>query len=517
MRSALLLGAVLLTAGACGSSRSTQCLIGASIACTCTDGRNGAQVCQSDQTLGACMCAGPSGAGGGSGGATAGTSGSNGTGGATGGMAGAAAGAPGTGGAGVPCLGSVPTETRYIGQGDANPNFQSGVGALGTNVMYLFSGYTSSAGDGGAGSQEIYAQAFDPKTGLNKGPSQPLFAPPTLGFESATYVGGTVYLFAAAVANTGDIAIVYQLINKTTSDAALYVALLSRSATNDGGVGGLQLAHVALVSTNFTAGANGDENNPKVFWSNASQTFVINYATPSASQTTLTNPLQMSISKYTASGQSAGGIGVVPLAPDMGASLYHRDLSSNGSVGESGTLLGVLYQGGADNPGVVNLTTLDESASLVGTPRLVAATGRGGWPAIAGTTKGFVCSFFGTTYVNVLFVPVSAGAVPADAGVSGFSLTSLPASSPSDGRAIADDVGTGGQGGVGLALVLMDGSIVFAYVNADGGGLLGPVPAFAIGGTAGAMSMTNFNGSFVLSTYSAATHSAQVVETGICP
>ena len=154
---------------------------------------------------------------GGTAGATAGTAGTaghgsggtagaaTGTGGATGGTAGAAAGATGNGGTGVGCVGSVPTETSfgYFGQGDSNPSFQSGVGALGTNVMYILSGYTSSAGDAGAGSQEIYAQAFDPKSGLKRGPSQPLFAPPTLGFESANYVGGTVYLFAASVASSG--------------------------------------------------------------------------------------------------------------------------------------------------------------------------------------------------------------------------------------------------------------------------------------------------------------------------
>lgn len=31
------------------------------------------------------------------------------------------------------------------------------------------------------------------------------------------------------------------------------------------------------------------------------------------------------------------------------------------------------------------------------------------------------------------------------------------------------------------------------------------------------MWMTNFNGNFTISNYDSATHSAQVIETGICP
>ena len=393
-------------------------------------------VCVSPGTGGTGGSAGSTGGlgGRGAGGGAAGASGTGGSGGhdagGAGGAAGAAAGASGTGGAagatgnggtGLGCVGSVSSPVTFgdIGQGDTNASFQSGVGALGTNVMYVFSGATSSTG-----SQEIYLQAFDPKSGASKGAAQPLFAPPTLGFESGSYVGGSVTLFSSAVAGMGNIALAYQLINKTTSDAALYVAFLGSSAAGDGGVEGLQLIDVELVSTSFTAGASGDQNDPKIFWSNASQTFVLNYATPSPALTTLTNPLQMSINKYTGTGQSAGGIAVVPLLPDQ-TSVTHRDLSSNGSVGEAGSLLGVFYQGGLDNPNAVNLTTLDESEDLVGAPEVIGGNGRGGWAAIAGMAKGFVCAYFGVQYVNVDFVPVSGGTV-ADGGISGFSLTSLP-------------------------------------------------------------------------------------------
>lgn len=45
-------------AGACGSSGGATCVEGQSVACTCTDGTTGAQVCQADHTFGACMCTG---------------------------------------------------------------------------------------------------------------------------------------------------------------------------------------------------------------------------------------------------------------------------------------------------------------------------------------------------------------------------------------------------------------------------------------------------------------------------
>jgi hypothetical protein len=60
-------------------------------------------------------------------------------------------------------------------------------------------------------------------------------------------------------------------------------------------------------------------------------------------------------------------------------------------------------------------------------------------------------------------------------------------------------------------------------VNADGVGYEGPTQIFAQGGgdseegAPGAVSMTNFNGNFVISVYNTATTSSQIIETGICP
>ena len=302
---------------------------------------------------------------------------------------------------------------------------------------------------------------------------------------------------------------------------------MSASPGSDGGAGGLQLQHVTLVSSNFTAGVNGDLNNPKIFWSNASQTFVINYATPSPAQTTDTNPMQMSISKYTVGGQGAEGLQSCRCTR-YGASARPSGFALEWIRRESGNLLGVLSGGGPDTP-ATSFEIFDQSENLVGGPRAIwpNTSFSGNLAAMAGTASGFFNIFNGNSLVDVNFWPVSA-AISApdaglrDAGIYSTALTSPDPSAPlakaSDLRAISDDVGTGGQGGVGLALIFgASNGVYFAYLNSDGGGIQGPSPVFVSGGGPGTMSMTNFNGSFAISSYTAATHSAQVIETGICP
>jgi hypothetical protein len=91
---------------ACASSPSSTCVPGASVACTCSNGNSGAQVCAADKTLGPCMCtasgSGGSGATTGSGG-TSGGSGTTGAGGAVGrgGSGGTTAGGGGSGSGGT--------------------------------------------------------------------------------------------------------------------------------------------------------------------------------------------------------------------------------------------------------------------------------------------------------------------------------------------------------------------------------------------------------------------------------
>jgi hypothetical protein len=424
----------------------------------------------------------------------------------------------GTGAGGSSACANPQTSFGLIGQGDSNPNFQSAVGALGPNVMYIFSSYNP-PGDGGMGSTdyEVYAQAFDPKSGVSKGPSKSLFVDPTANPK----VQEPYYVTSAAVAPSGEIALLYFSQIGTGKD--LYAMFLSPSTgggSSDGGsVDGLALQKVVLVSNGNPyvtyPGAPADHS-PQVIWSNASQTFIVSYNDGGGDFDYLY--------KYSSDGQVAGSSNPVPTNVPS-----NRSGQTAGSVGESADLLGFAYGCGGGLASAC-LTILDESENLVGQPMVLANNlGAISWAGVAGTAKGFVYVYdgqqqstqFPNGFVGEAFVSTSADGgvgvgVAGDGGVTTFPGFTF-ASRAIDGRAVADNIGTGGGAGVGLALVYDDTTVKFAYVGADGAGHLGPYTAIPQGGGAGAMSITNFNGNFAISSYTPATHSAQVIETGICP
>jgi hypothetical protein len=269
---------------------------------------------------------------------------------------------------------------------------------------------------------------------------------------------------------------------------------------------------VVLESDNtvYVSAPGTGANTPRIFWSNASQAFVVNYKWGAD----LT-----AIDKFGVAGQVAGGVTPVPTLQS------DNNVGSNGAVGESGTLLGVDYMGSENATGDVGLTILDENGALVGAPILLAHGDPNlPWTSIAGTAQGFVCFYDQAQQAaGAVFVSTSpdAGIVGAtgyaDGGIGALPSFSLPGKIH-DARTISDNVGTGGKGGIGVALVLDDGSVSFAYVNADGMGHQGPFKVFAKGGGGGgATSLTNFNGSFAIATYNSATNSTQIVASGICP
>jgi hypothetical protein len=405
---------------------------------------------------------------------------------------------------GNPCT-SPQTTFGRIGQGDSNPKFMSGVGALGTNVMYILSGFSVPVGDSGTG-PAVYVQAFDPKTGAKKGPSKSLFAPPQL---VSTSIEQGITLYNSAVSPTGEIALTYVLHNTPGTDD-IYVAFLSPS-TGDGGTDGLSFQQAILlrVGTDFAAQFGGG---PTVIWQNSSQTFVVSYPFASGGSGVF-------ISKFFVSGQMASG-GASP-APFPGTGISSE--SYQGNVGESGNLLGIAYLDGNDAPSGAWITILDANGDLVGssTNLFDEYSANGSWASVAGTAKGFVYFYDNmvTPGVGEVFISTApdagivGGDISGEGGLGkfpGFSFT--PAAL--FGLAIADDVGTGGSGGVGVALIYSGSGVSFAYVNADGMGHQGPISVFP---SADVMTMTNLNGSFAISAYSNAATSTQVVASGICP
>jgi hypothetical protein len=455
---------------------------------------------------------------GGSGGpGAAGTGGNLATGGSSAGASGAGGSSGLAGSSGTSCA-NPQTSFGAIGQGDSNPNFLSGVGALGTNVMYIFSSYNP-PGDGGMGSTdyEIYVQAFDPKSGASKGPSKSLFVDPTPNPKPQE----GYYVTSAAVAPSGEIVLLYYSQIGTGKDVyAMFLSPSTGGGSSDGGsVDGLTVQKVVLVNgsnTNVSYPGAPADLSPQVIWSNTSQTFIVSYNTGGGDPDYFY--------KYSSGGQEAGGADPVPTNVPAGGTGQ-----TAGSVGESGELLAFAYGCGGGLASAC-LTILDENENLVGQPFIMANNlGAISWAGVAGTAKGFVYAYdgqSGTTqfpkgFIGEAFVSTSpdggvGAGVAGDAGVTtfpGFTFTNRAI----DGRVVADDTGTGGSGGVGIALVYDDGTVKFAYVSADGAGHVGPYTVIPQGGGAGAMSIANFNGHFAISSYTPATHSAQVIETGICP
>jgi hypothetical protein len=330
---------------------------------------------------------------------------------------------------------------------------------------------------------------------------------------------------AAAVAPTGQIALLYAT---NGSGFSLYVAFLDSAddagADSDAGAAGLVLNQV--VQIDGSAASFDDPNH--IIWSNASQAFVVSWVTYDAN-----NGAAVSVAKFTAEGgATAGGVAVLPtdVANSAVAATY-----ATGSAGESGNLLGVEYQStlAPNDPSLTVLNTLGQQvgstiAFAIGGP-IGTTTNDSVWATVAGTAQGFV-GFYQNPGANItseptgsvteVFVPVSNGAVVGDGGITYPTFTFPGSSSAAWARAVSDDVGTGGNGGVGVAILNGQSSLQFAYVHANGVDHDGPVTALT-GGPTGfggeGISLTNFNGSFVMTMFNNnGTNSTQIVASG-CP
>ena len=360
----------------------------------------------------------------------------------------------------------------------------------------------------------------NPVTATSRGPAQVLVGTPEADFGvGGTHfgLGGAYYanlvVSSAAVAPSGEIALLYN-----GYDGLLAVFLDSSGAAGappDGGTqsitsaAGLSVKNIVNVASPYSDGADPAH----VIWSNASQSFVVSWATNSGE----------GVSKFTVDGQAvAGGVTMLPTDVPNGAVASSTEYIGEGSAGESGNLLGVEYGSSVSGNRDPSLTVLDAVGNQVGSSvRLATLSAVSGYATLAGTAQGFVCvydSSGASQPVVEVFAPSSSAGVAADAGA--FPTFSFTGGTRTDGlRAIADDVGTGGSGGVGVAIQYPT-SLSFAYVQANGVDHEGPVQVFPIlngGGTR--LSVTNFNGSFVVTLYDDhdnSDHETQIAVSG-CP
>jgi hypothetical protein len=405
---------------------------------------------------------------------------------------------------------SAQTQFGNTAFGDINPNFTSGVGARTAQQLLVFDSYVGPdpAGDGGGPSIGLtYVQAFDPGTGMSAAPAQPLFQLKDLQVPGDDGLN-TFQFQSSAIAPTGEIALIeyvrFYAPGLYDEGYALYASFLGPAA--DAGAG-VQLKQSVLIETAAIVGQ------PHVFWSNASQAFVMSWIYQSSGN-------YVKIKKFLADGRAAGGDSDVVPTDSADSEVFIDGNHEGGAVGASGNLFGVAYHSAAV-PERPELSVLDAVGDLVGSPAAIAPTGNPLWVAVAGTANGFVY-FYDYNGVTEAFLPtaVDAGVVGALASETADASTFVGFSFPGTthayaARAVADDLG--GIGGVGLALLYPDG-VSFGYVNADGVSHQGPNSVLAHTYEGGDYtSMTNLAGSFVLSLYIAANHQTQIAASGCSP
>ena len=404
---------------------------------------------------------------------------------------------------------SAQTQFGNTAQGDANPNFTSGVGVRTATSLLIFSGYAGPDPDAGAPSDGgdagtvnvVYVQAFDPTTANPLGPARPLFTAPP---------GSGLVVESASIAPTGEIALAFRYggpwgyadpNNNNSTRTSLYAAFLETTA--DAGSPGvtLQKAPVQLESATVFG-------QPHVAWSVATGAFVFSWQYNLGGGVG-SGPYFLAIKSFRRNGQAAGGTSPVPTDQPSATVFDYYDRNEQGSVAAGPNLFGVAFQQtNTNNP---SLTILDLSGNQVG-GSVPIASGNHNWVTVGATAQGFVYLYDNGSSVAEAFVPTSAdaGAVVSDAGLSGFTFTG--AIGAYEAHAINDD--TGGLGGVGVALLYSNG-LSFAYVNADGVAHVGPLSVIAHTYAAyDQVNITNFGGSFGLSLYSAATQSTQMAASG---
>jgi hypothetical protein len=426
----------------------------------------------------------------------------------SGGSGGSLGGASGRRDAGLPdgsatsCTGQAPTNFGQVATSDSDPHYTSGVGVLTSTEFLTFNAYVGpdstdgGVADGGTATlvNRIDVQHFDPKTGKRKGDPTPLL--------TAAGDGSGLYINAAAVAPTGEIAIIYAAATGGTewNDFGVYLAFLDKN---------LDLNQTKQF---LALGLSRWQGRSHVQWLNGQ--FV-------ASSVSGNNPQTIKLGKFAADGSNAGGTSAVPTDDPSGYVTSYDDWGQ-GEVAFSPGQFAVSY---LNNSGrVPYLTILDTLGEEVGSPiPLPAATEAnygGSFVSVAGTSQGFVAVYNGsapsTSAQSLLSTYVSNSDV-GDAGVSdGGDIGTTPVGAThayTGGYASGGYWGARGSSdgiGAGFAVLYPDGSVSFLYFSGDGSTRTSPQAVLqqvnpASGGDE--VNLTNnYGGTFAVSLYSSAEH-----------
>jgi hypothetical protein len=448
---------------------------------------------------------GDSGAGGSSGGGDAGVdapvtnpgdsgTGSGGTGGSLGGATGSIKHDAGIAGAsGVTCTpGQTPTKFAFPAVSDSNPNYTSGVGVLTATELLTFNAYAGpDSTDGGVADSgtvtlvnRIDVQHFDPITGKSKGSATPLL--------TAAGDGSGIYINGAAVAPTGEIAIIYSA--PVSGWGGAYLAFLDKnlapSQTTLFVVGGSEYYH----NQSYVQWLNGQFVASDVF----------------GNQT-------IKLGRFGADGSNLGITRAVPT--DDPAAIVDQYGRSSGEVAFSGSTFAVAFF--SDTTHAPLLTFVDASDPLsaeVASPVALPSANQDYTAAVAGTSQGFVAVYNGTSSskTNSLLATYVSNSASGDAGVpvgatyaflGGFVYRSAWSTrGSSDGT------------GAGFAALYPDGSVSFLYFSGDGSMHGNPQTVLQQTNTAGPSDeahITSFAGKFAVSLYSSGEHLTRVI-TSTC-
>jgi hypothetical protein len=417
----------------------------------------------------------------------------SGAGGGAGGSAGGGGSGGGGGAGGGSCVGQAPTRFGHVATGDSNPNYTSGIGVRTATDFVVFSGYVGPsplAIDGGVATvHRIDVQHFDPTTGASKGKPTP--------FPVASGDGSGLYVNGAAVAPTGEIAIIYSA--ATTAGLikwGVYLAFLDKD--------------LALQQTTQLVALGLDKyaDQAHVQWLNGK--FVASAVVNNPSTATI------KMAKFGADGSNSGSTSAIPSDDPSGfVSTYNNGQSE---VAYSGGL----YASTFFSIGLLPyLTILDTLGAEVGSPvKLPSALSFSGYSAgsfasVAGTANGFVAVYNGTSAANAnsLLATFVSNSAPVDAGtVAVGSTVAFPGGFGYGGNWSAR--GSSDGIGAGFAVLYPDGSVNFIYFG--GNGVLGASPQSVLqqASTAAAgdeVQMTNYGGNFAVSLYSSGEHLTRMV------
>jgi hypothetical protein len=406
------------------------------------------------------------------------------------------------------CTGKVPSYFGQVATSDSDSHYTSGVGVLTATEFLTFNGYVGpdstdgGVADGGAAAvNRIDVQHFDPITGKSKGNATAPFM--AAGDGSGLYING------AAVAPTGEIAIIYSAATGGGGwdKYGVYLAFLDKDLALS-----RTMPFVAFGSDNY-------QDQSHVQWLNGN--FVASATVSKAGRT-------IKLGKFGADGSNAGGISAIP-TDDPSGYVDGYDVGQ-GEVAFSGGQFAVAYLNAASE--LPYLTILDTQGTEIGVPLpLPSAVTRGalggGFASVAGTTQGFVAVYNGTspsTKAASLLATFVSNSGSGDAGVSGSGDAGMAPIGATyaftGGYAFPGFWSAGGSSdgtGAGFAVLYPDGSVSFLYFSGDGSTHPSPQAVFTQAHEAGngdEARITNFAGNFAVSLYSSAEHLTRMAASG---